>query len=488
MKKFYTKLAMALLLLYFPSCKKAPEAFFTISNNGCVGPCEVEFQDQSSDDVVSLTWNFGDGNSAQNISNPKHTYSQAGDYTVTLKVENKHKDASHVEIVHIASPTPAPTVDFTYTSNNGFSVPSTITFVPVVQNATSLLWNFGDGSSPLTQTPQNVTHLYGNAGVYTVTMTATGAGGTTSSSKQITILATQTVPIAAFNVSTSQGTAPLIVTFTNTSQNATGYSWLFPGGTPSSSSATNPVVTYQSAGNYTATLTASNGSTSSTATKSIQVNGGGGTLPVASFTASPTQGAAPLTVSISNNSQNATNYTWSFPGGSPSSSSATNPTVTYQNSGNYTITLTAQNNNNQTDTYSVNIFVTNSGPTSVSLKKVTISNIPYFWDWDFWEDGTGPDLKYILWHYTGGQWESLLFGGIINANDEYGTYYWTCNIPACELYDWNSTYAISVYDDDNGTGIKITDSQYFILNNNLNQEYLNLSSGGMSIIVQLNWQ
>jgi len=49
------------------------------------------------------------------------------------------------------------------------------------------------------------------------------------------------------------------------------YSWSFPGGTPSSSTEANPTVTYNTPGNFVATLTAANGSGSSTSQQNISV-------------------------------------------------------------------------------------------------------------------------------------------------------------------------------------------------------------------------
>jgi hypothetical protein len=55
------------------------------------------------------------------------------------------------------------------------------------------------------------------------------------------------------------------VTFSdNSTGNVTSWSWSFPGGTPSTSTAQNPVVTYSSPGLYGATLTVSDGVTTST--------------------------------------------------------------------------------------------------------------------------------------------------------------------------------------------------------------------------------
>ena len=51
--------------------------------------------------------------------------------------------------------------------------------------------------------------------------------------------------------------------------------------------------------------------------------------PIASFTYTPTTICAGSQVLFINTSQNATSYSWSFPGGYPSTSTQTNPLVTF---------------------------------------------------------------------------------------------------------------------------------------------------------------
>ncbi len=51
-------------------------------------------------------------------------------------------------------------------------------------NATSYLWDFGDGS---TSTQVSPSHTYASAGTYTVTLTATGSGGSVGATKSITV-------------------------------------------------------------------------------------------------------------------------------------------------------------------------------------------------------------------------------------------------------------------------------------------------------------
>lgn len=48
---------------------------------------KVAFSDMSSGEPVKWYWDFGDGTSSTE-ENPVHVYGKAGEYTVTLKVEN----------------------------------------------------------------------------------------------------------------------------------------------------------------------------------------------------------------------------------------------------------------------------------------------------------------------------------------------------------------------------------------------------------------
>ncbi|MDP4282391.1 MAG: T9SS type A sorting domain-containing protein [Bacteroidota bacterium] len=61
------------------------------------------------------------------------------------------------------------------------------------------------------------------------------------------------------------------------------------------------------------------------------------------FSGTPTSGCSPVTVNYTSNAPQANAYQWDFPGGTPSSSTVANPTVTYNTSGTNDVTLTAWN-------------------------------------------------------------------------------------------------------------------------------------------------
>jgi PKD repeat protein len=46
----------------------------------------VQFTDASQNEVISWSWDFGDGNGTSAIQNPSYTYTKGGTYDVTLTV------------------------------------------------------------------------------------------------------------------------------------------------------------------------------------------------------------------------------------------------------------------------------------------------------------------------------------------------------------------------------------------------------------------
>jgi PKD repeat protein len=132
------------------------------------------------------------------------------------------------------------------------------------------------------------------------------------------------------------------VTYTDQSLGSpTSWNWTFPGGTPAASSVQNPVVTYSTPGVYDATLIVGNGVTTDTLIKTTYITVADIT---ANFTGSPTTINVGNTVTFTDNTNcNPTSWNWSFPGGTPATSTSQNPVVTYNTVGVYSVTLVATN-------------------------------------------------------------------------------------------------------------------------------------------------
>jgi PKD repeat protein/phosphatidylethanolamine-binding protein (PEBP) family uncharacterized protein len=178
-----------------PPAPDPPAADFTLSPTSPFANELVWFRDQSDEKPTSWSWSFGDG-ATSTLQNPSHAYSAGGTYTVTLRASNAGGTSIARKSLTVklappvagfsfspTAPTAAQTVSFTDTSTG---------------NPTSWSWSFGDGA---TSTLQNPSHAYSTVGAFTVTLTATNAGGSGTSSKNLTVAAGGPVGPASCTVS-----------------------------------------------------------------------------------------------------------------------------------------------------------------------------------------------------------------------------------------------------------------------------------------------
>jgi PKD repeat protein len=293
-----------------------------------LNPLVVQFTDGSAGTITSRQWEFGDGQTSVDL-NPQHTYTTPGSYTVSLTVSGPAGSdvESKTNYISVFSEVIS---NFSADRTNGIA-PLSVSFTNGSTGSYSnLSWSFGDGG---TSTSTNPTHNYTTGGVYTVSLTASGPGGTDTETKSNYITVYSAV-VAGFTASPLSGIVPLTVNFTNTSTGSyTNLSWNFGDG--GSSTATNPSHVYSSSGTYSVVLTASGPGGTSQSTSTINVY----TPAVASFDASPTSGIAPLNVTFTNTSTgDFSTLFWEF--GDGNTSSEINPVHNYSTSGIFTVSLT----------------------------------------------------------------------------------------------------------------------------------------------------
>jgi len=310
-----------------------PVAAFSASPASGKTPLTVAFTDTSTGTPTKWKWSFGDGASST-IQNPKHKYSKAGKYTVTLTVANAKGSNTATETDYIKV-IEKPVANFNSSITSG-KAPLNVKFTDTsTGTASGWVWDFGDGSKSFVQNP---THKYSKAGVYTVSLTVKNAAGSNTETKTEHIKVTEK-PAANFTSSATSGKAPLNVKFTDTSTGTPAtWKWTFGDGT--SSTQQNPTHKYSKAGTYTVILTVKNavGSNIVTKTDYIKVTA----KPVAEFSATPISGKAPLTVAFTDTSTGLpTKWKWNF--GDGASSTIQNPKHKYSKAGSYTVTLTATN-------------------------------------------------------------------------------------------------------------------------------------------------
>ncbi|MBL6448709.1 PKD domain-containing protein [Fulvivirga sp. 29W222] len=177
--------------------------------------------------------------------------------------------------------------------------------------------------------------------------------------------------VASFTHSTNES-APLTVQFTDLSVPANeiiGWKWDFGDGYTSTSQ--HPMHTYANIGVYTVSLTVSSATEQSTYIQAININMGGSIS--SSFSATPSQGAAPLRVDLNSSASVGDFFKWSV---SPNdgyryvlgNSTYRHPSIEFTKNGTYTITLTVSNSYQQTATYSRSIIVApEGGPPTVDF-------------------------------------------------------------------------------------------------------------------------
>ncbi|MHC1727329.1 MAG: PKD domain-containing protein [Syntrophobacteraceae bacterium] len=223
-----------------------PDAAFTAGPTSGPAPLTVAFTDQSTGDVTSRSWDFGDGENST-AQNPQHTYSTPGVFTAILTVSNATGISSYSGTIRVGQAKPM--ADFSASSVSG-AAPLTVSFTDSsTGEITGWLWDFGDGA---TSSAQNPDHTYTSSGIYTAALTVIGPGGL-SDPKAISI--TVDAPVADFSASPMEGFAPLLVQFTDASTGSvTGWLWNF--GDEQTSSDQNPSHTYATEGTYTVSLTA----------------------------------------------------------------------------------------------------------------------------------------------------------------------------------------------------------------------------------------
>ncbi len=271
----------------------SPSADFS-SGPSCLNQ-STKFTDLSSG-VQSRLWQIG--SSTFTTANPSYTFTAPGGFPVTLSVTSPNA-CSSVKVKTVSVPIP-PSLNFTI-SNACSDQDATFADVSVSPGDAAVGWNWNFSGNSLTGNPAK--YNFNPSANYNVKMTTTHASGcvyTLSRNVQI-----NPSPSAGFIASPDRGAQPLVVQFSNTSQQATTYAWRFLDKTISTSALASPVYTFTSLGDYSAELTATNGfGCSSIATLPIHVLVPSIDLIMQDFslTSDPVTGNLKPTVTIRNNS------------------------------------------------------------------------------------------------------------------------------------------------------------------------------------------
>lgn len=247
------------LIVSIPGCSSETTKNYTVSEDGptvdftTVGECQntpITFTSNTTGQVSSLLWNFGDGTTSPD-GETTHSFSAIGEYNVELAVSNTAGCNNTVtKPLTIYS---QPQVSFT-TLAPPFSCSATATHFsnstanPTDSNISGWAWNFGDaGSSQNTSGIRNPQHTYEDAGEYSVTLKAT-TNFSCSATLQKTITIAQS-PLADFTHAALCEDSP--VSFSDAASTNKAWTWQIGS---SFYTTENPQHTFTNPGAYNVTL------------------------------------------------------------------------------------------------------------------------------------------------------------------------------------------------------------------------------------------
>ena len=300
----------------------------------------VHFTDRSTayqGFIDSRLWYFGDGDSST-LRNPQHIYEFPGNYIVTLIATSNEgcRDTLERTILVVGSPIAnfgaddgctGDIITFIDSSDGSFS-----------SSIVSWVWDFDDGSG---STRRNPKHLFTSPGEYRVHLTVNATNGCgTDTVKTVRILQS---PLAGFAPDTA--CAGREVRFEDRSDPVndviTSWQWYFEGMPASNDSA--PAYTFASPGSYTVGLEVGNSAgCSDSVIKKIWV----APQPTAAFRFEPPFGAAPIDITLKNETAGDFDTYWEVRDSSGQllfSSADKEPVYRFEYNGKYSVTLYAMN-------------------------------------------------------------------------------------------------------------------------------------------------
>jgi gliding motility-associated-like protein len=259
-----------------------------------------------------------------------YTATQTGSYRVVMSNSLGCIDTSRaIQVTVNPQPIPSFTVNRSSQCKNGNSFIFTNTST-ISSGTLSYAWSFGDGN---TSTALRPTYSYAAAGTYVVKLVVTSNNGCRDSITQtVSVLPSPTPGFIVNNLTQCLSVNSFI--FTNTSTITPGtlsYSWNFGNGT--TSTATNPTISYSAAGTHTVTLIAtSNSGCIDSIRQNVVVNSNAsGSISTPTSTIICEGGSVTLSAS------GGTTYQWALNGANIAG--ATNPTYSASLPGVYSVQI-----------------------------------------------------------------------------------------------------------------------------------------------------
>ncbi|MCF0206325.1 MAG: PKD domain-containing protein, partial [Bacteroidales bacterium] len=424
-------------------------AFIASTYNLTIGQC-INFTDLSSGRPVSWNWTFqGAQTITSNEQNPSNIcYNNPGVYNVTLYVQdadgNYDSEVCNACIV-VSSDNNLPIADFE-ASITVIPVGGVVRFSNLSQNGpfSQWAWSFEGGTPATSSDSVPPVIAYTEVGTYDVELRCRKTNGVQDVERKENYIRvvpqSDETPTANFSCNKTLVRPGELVTFVDLSRgNPYRWNWQFEGGDITTSNQPNPRVIYNAEGTYSVKLTVSNNigtdelyreayiivSNSDPCTAAPQVD----------FATTARSMPAGSEINFENLSTNGVAYSlWSFPGGTPSSSTEFSPTsaIVYNTPGIYDVSLFVSNSCGSATITKQNYIYIWNGPNDIYCD--TLSNLSTgdvfaaknaTGTWGYYAGQNGKKIKAYaeyFYDYTFSQVQSLLVPvthAVYGAADSY---------------------------------------------------------------------
>ncbi|MEM6804254.1 MAG: PKD domain-containing protein [Bacteroidota bacterium] len=324
----------------------------------------------SSSISQSFAWDLGDGNTSTD-TNPSHTYSSPGIYTVCLFATNECGTDTICREITLSCLEPDANFSWSAEKLSASFEHSSIRYA-------SISWDFGDGSTSSLEDPD---HNYNQSGTYTVCLLATSICGVDTFCQEVTVSCPK--PEASFQYDKNN----LSVFFSDQSQEVGTYLWDFGDG--STSTEASPSHSFDSVGIYEACLIVENICGKDTLCETIEVDC---PKPTAGFIPD----ASNLNVIFIDQSSFTTSYVWDF--GDGTMNNLPRPFHSYEAPGTYTACQIVINDCGR-DTLCQEVSVSCPGPQAgfsyqadgLSISFLNNSTPEVDYNWDFGDGNTSKE-------------------------------------------------------------------------------------------------
>ncbi len=376
----------------------------------------VAFKDLSFGFPNKWTWILpGATPNSSNQQHPSVYYKQSGEYDVTLTISNAFGSNSVTKKMYIEV---LPSVINSYLA---YTIGNKLITTNSCIDADTYLWKFGDGK---TSTEEEPTYVYSKDGTYNVELCATNSCGVICKTTKVIVV---TPLVSDFKAERESGCVNHVVKFRNlSSSNASAFNWSFPGGTPSSSTEKEPIVSYSIKGKYEVILKVSNSKFDSV--KTIKEYIIAESKPLTEFDLQlkdhhqlELSNLTPESILSSKNK-----YEWKF--GDNSISKEVSPIHVYKEPGKYNVCLVAENQCGATELCKnielANVLVPEfdtkekdiCAPFNVVFENKSFGIADYLWEFPGAEPSTSQDKNPVVKYSKAGRYDVSLM--MKNATDQ----------------------------------------------------------------------